>query len=331
MAWLYVPAVPVSNSVSILPLETITELSVTLKGKPTQPPSLQREWKKGGWIRHLSGMTLPPSEANRGVEKFISSLEAIPVSPSVWRESKEGWRTLATCGPTSLESSERFNPNGASSRTSPTISISDTVRCDVSWKKWVIALRKDSLRRLKLALHTSDSDFSSWRTPDANCGNRFGQHPERRNPYRTFTINDQVRAQWPTPRSSPNENRNTKPAPSHGVTHGKTLAGEAASWPTPTSRDWKDGNCENADVPTNGLLGRADGRSSLPVLRMPTGGANSSSSGRKLNPRFVEMLMNWPLHWSKAEVALDPINFVFWEMASSRLLQHLLSLPSINN
>jgi len=28
-------------------------------------------------------------------------------------------------------------------------------------------------------------------------------------------------------------------------------------WPTATSRDWKDGACAEANVPTNGLLGRA--------------------------------------------------------------------------
>lgn len=46
---------------------------------------------------------------------------------------------------------------------------------------------------------------------------------------------------WPTPRSSPNENRTTKPAPSHGNGHGSTLAGEAvaAMWPSASARDWK--------------------------------------------------------------------------------------------
>jgi hypothetical protein len=35
---------------------------------------------------------------------------------------------------------------------------------------------------------------------------------------------------WPTPRASANENRTTKPAPSHGKTHGKLLAAEVASF-----------------------------------------------------------------------------------------------------
>ena len=44
---------------------------------------------------------------------------------------------------------------------------------------------------------------------------------------------------WATPRASISENRTTQNAPSHGTTHGMTLAGQAASWRTPTSTDWK--------------------------------------------------------------------------------------------
>jgi hypothetical protein len=46
---------------------------------------------------------------------------------------------------------------------------------------------------------------ASWATPtpDASAGEGFGQHPERINPYRTFTINDAARmASWPTPNAA---------------------------------------------------------------------------------------------------------------------------------
>lgn len=33
-----------------------------------------------------------------------------------------------------------------------------------------------------------------WPAPDANCGERYGQNPERINSYRQFTINDSIRA-----------------------------------------------------------------------------------------------------------------------------------------
>ena len=134
--------------------------------------------------------------------------------------------------------------------------------------------------------------------------------------------------QWPTPRASPNENRNTKAAPSHGVTHGRTLAGEAQNWSspratdgekggpnmsfgaggtplpaqavgwaTPTTRDGKDGGNPSAAAPTNSLLGRQ-------APRMLTDGSQLSlpadwaGSRLYLNPRFVEWLMGWPDEWT---------------------------------
>lgn len=66
-------------------------------------------------------------------------------------------------------------------------------------------------------------------------------------------------AMWPTPRASMNENRTTKNAPSHGVTHGRTLAGTASHH------------------------GQTTG----------TGG----TGGMVLNPRFVEALMGLPAGW----------------------------------
>ena len=117
---------------------------------------------------------------------------------------------------------------------------------------------------------------------------------------------------WPTPRASPNENRTTKPAPSHeDGTHGRNLAAETAAWPTPrvprphdsqaetpgkkghndltekartwntpTGRDYKDDSLpEDSPVPTNSLLGRQ-------VQRTSVRGAKSSNGGRGLNPQW---------------------------------------------
>lgn len=114
--------------------------------------------------------------------------------------------------------------------------------------------------------------------------------------------------QWSTPRASPAENRMTQSAPSHGVSHGRTLAGDAANWGTPMGRDgskrsggrrkdhdlssqtelwgtpmgrdWKDGRTELSDkTQVNGHLSRQV--LDLPFLRdpeTPTLGDTSSPS-----------------------------------------------------
>jgi hypothetical protein len=93
---------------------------------------------------------------------------------------------------------------------------------------------------------------------------------------------------------------------------------EFGLWPTPTSRDHKDGtarSCEN--VPPNGLLGRvvhlvptprsADGEKGI---RTPEGAAKErerrkngedlpSHVGGSLNPTWVEWLQGYPLGWTE--------------------------------
>jgi DNA (cytosine-5)-methyltransferase 1 len=76
------------------------------------------------------------------------------------------------------------------------------------------------------------------------------------------------------------------------------LEGQAAMWATPTSRDWKDGACMDADVPTNALLGRQ-------VLRTPTPGASGSSTA-VLNPQFVEALMGFHIGWTAFAPSATP-------------------------
>ncbi|HEY6414824.1 MAG TPA: hypothetical protein VIX41_01260, partial [Acidimicrobiales bacterium] len=102
---------------------------------------------------------------------------------------------------------------------------------------------------------------------------------------------DQLRL-WPTPRHSPNENRNRGRSPSHGTTRGTTLAGEAMCWPTPKASEGQRGS-DPAHGEGGPSLRQLSGR-----LLPETGADGTTGSPRAdLNPSFVEALMGLPPGW----------------------------------
>ena len=86
--------------------------------------------------------------------------------------------------------------------------------------------------------------------------------------------------------------------------------GVITKWPTPTSRDYKDGSAESCkNVPANGLLGRVVHQFQTPTVS-PSRGLRIKQEdgsdvrqrleppGGSLNPTWVEWLMGFPLGWT---------------------------------
>ena len=121
--------------------------------------------------------------------------------------------------------------------------------------------------------------------------------------------------------------------------HALRLQDQVSSWGTPTTRDWKDGDTSQADVPTNGLLGRqvCEWEAGLSVRPMPAGrmcwcgipGCGLRSHKRKLNPMFVEWLMGWPLFWTDVSTACGPAAMESYLSSSRRLLRSLRGAPAL--
>lgn len=250
MVWLFVPGLEGLNSDSESLLENNIELYVTLSGKPTARPLSWRGWETRPWMKLLYGTISQPLTASRGVESWISLLRATHASLSQSLANEKESQTSGIYGLKLPELSERFNPALYSSKTCLE-QLTFDMDIKPNSKAWATELRRDYSRRLKWGHRIGGSGCSCW----------------------------------PTPRGSENENRTTRHAPSHGNTHGKTLAGEAGNWGTPRANDYKssDGGEHHRQQ-----LGRQ-------VLQTWKPGEKSSKTIRRLNPLFVEYLMGFPI------------------------------------
>src|SRR5205823_3553625 len=83
----------------------------------------------------------------------------------------------------------------------------------------------------------------------------------------------------------------------NGNGFGMPLTVAARMWPTPTSRDWKDGrkpyDRKKDGTPTQDTPKR--------VLA-----ANGETANGVLNPTWVEWLMGFPLGWTDLEASVTP-------------------------
>ena len=297
----------------------------------------QRAWRKGGWITRLFGMTLRPSTLDRGVERWISSLAATPVSRSPLPASAQEPRIRAIFGRTSRASSVSASPFRCSWRMLGDTFAWDSMPLPPSFEEWATTLRRVCLQRRKSARLTAERDSSFWQTPAS------GQYEKRRQVGQTtreeLLLPGQAKA-WQTPKVAPGDysyptNDHTKPflnlpgqaklwpTPHQNCVTGAGTGGRdgglnlqtAAMWATPTSRDHKDGANPSENVPTNSLLGRQAPRSGI-VGRL------SSLGARRLNPLFVEWLMGWPRGWTDFE-PVGTESFLSWQRTHTNLLRRL--------
>jgi hypothetical protein len=174
------------------------------------------------------------------------------------------------------------------------------------WQLWATKQNDSGFRLTQLGPTISDTEPLLWQTP-RNEGFDAGKHNGKADSLHSQAKEPKL---WPTPTGGNHHENQTledweasnarlrqrrkdlgnRPDMSgHG--YGLTLGLAAKLWPTPTTRDYKDGTAEScANVLVNGLLGRA---------------VHDGSPG-SLNPRFVEELMGFRIDHTALKRSATP-------------------------
>jgi hypothetical protein len=165
MAWLCARGSAGLISGCASPSESGIAPFVTLSGTPTPRPYSWHGWKRRPWMRLLYGMTCTPLQASRGVEAWISSLQASRASRGPSRASAWVPKTRGGCGRKSLASSVMSSPRLSSSRTCPDSIDMASVQCFPTLPRSGLMLNGAVFQRAPLAHHTHAKGCSSWPTP----------------------------------------------------------------------------------------------------------------------------------------------------------------------
>ena len=357
MAWLYVPGQVDSNLDSDSPSPD-TVVFATSSGKASPRQLSWRGWKTRPWIERLSGTISRPSMAERGVESWISCLRASRASRSVRLGNSADSMTSDGSGLLSSNALGTFNPDGSFSKTCLDLFVTDSDPCSVDWPRSGTMRNGVCSARPTLELHTSGNasgvspaEGTAWTTPAATeTGQRTEKYaqggtpltmqaglwatPDVRshhaqgathNPASQSTQIALQAQQWPTPNA---HHKDAGPIPPRedGTERLDQLPRVAVVWPTPTSTDAngarnqtsgrKPDSTHNPGTTLNDAI-----RSSLPALRISSCGPECSPKHRRLNPRFVEWLMNWPAGWTDSGPAVTA--YTRWRQQSLCWLSHI--------
>lgn len=216
-------------------------------GRNTPDPSSSPHSAPDTSPRPRSGTTSRHSTEGHGAASVIPCLPDTHASRFPQRD-KERARTIhGTSGLTLPGSSERFNRNGSSLRTSPATSALALKPCCEPYGTWASRLRLAYSLRQKSARRTKGSGSSSWPTATAHS---FAQTAEDPTPGQTGGTTlagaAELQAMWFTP-NTPNGGRTLQEGTSptgitpDGVKRQVGLENQTRLWATPTLVSTREG------------------------------------------------------------------------------------------
>lgn len=259
------------------------------------------------WLATLNATSLQASEAGAlpcslpdGRRTDLCGPEALPVNRSRQQASKKGKTTLDTYGRNSLTSSaSAILQSSLESRLRHQLVTDGLMICRLTWRQKVTPQGWSYCQLVASAHSTAGTDFSMWPTPLVNdtTGSTHcysGKNPDGTNKIALKLPGAAKLVMWTTPSASDGMRAGTITPNMTGSSLAQQV--KLTLWPTPTTRDHKDGpQCNN--VPLNSLLGR--------VVWL-TGSDVPMEKRGQLNPRFSLWLMGYPTEWASCAERVMP-------------------------
>lgn len=244
MAWLYVPncapspSAPGSEDLTsayVWRCRTLAR-SATWRGKPRPPRAWSRQWKRGGFIRLLYGLTCEHSTLEHGVEAWISSLRAIPARATPSPANGSASLMIAGCSTGPLISSPPAGLVISSAKTCRGTRTDSSPLPFRHWSDWAAALRAEYSARRKPETPCAASDCSSWPSPMAGAAGTETYNAAGNSDFSRKAM-EQAEAllNWAAPRTS-----DTNGAGLHGD-GGMDLRTQASTWSAPKATDAEHG------------------------------------------------------------------------------------------
>jgi hypothetical protein len=232
-------------------------------------------------------------------DSVISFLRDFPANPFPSQASAPEPTTSATCGPPPSNVYALFDHDTASLRTLSAFFLADT--SDASSLTWLRAgMVYDGVcyRQPSWEHHIGEIDCGLWPTPSAHKTTPSGEivnadgtpwdgmqkpHSKKTGKPIQTALTDAV-ARWPTPRVSDANGPQIQPNKQGGL----GLNQAVNLWATPQARDYRTGHVSRKNRPQQNL---------------------NDQVGGKLNPRFVEWLMDMPEGW----LSCKPLETLKWQ------------------
>jgi hypothetical protein len=313
MSWLYSQAL-VEEYLGDICLDG--EQSVPLNGNPIQQAYCAPDKMTDFSRLSRFGMTYKPLTESRGEELLMSYRAGFHAKTSQPLEKgRELMENDQECGEKWRGSFTKYDQDSCSWKTHQCSLLGDLDEFSETWPQW--GLMRDGecweQRTLEQTIRGTESGLSeSWPTPRSCSAMAATITPEsawneKRNPNLETIVGQRL---WPTPTAHMAKETN---APSEHNRNTPTLTAQV-NWPTPRTKGMCGGSGAWAQLKANTTIEEAR--------------SMGAGNGGKLNPDWVEWLMNWPIKWSDLN-GFNKKEFQRWQEASATVIQSVGALRTM--